>query len=92
MSIVDEERLLTDEERETYRQLLKRYDYKPYHFLVEVHEDQGPIDMNDINYVIILKIKVIAIQDDIEKVYYSELNSRTWLSEFESDLSNLSFG
>lgn len=88
MSIVDEKRLLTDDECEIYQQLLKLHDYKPYHFLLEVIEDQCFIDMNDINYVIMLKIKITAIHDDIEKIYYSESNSQTWLSEFENDLRN----
>jgi hypothetical protein len=88
MSIVDEENLLTDEEQKAFEQLLKLHGYEPYHFLVEVTEDQGTIDMNDINYVIILKVKVTHVQNDISNTYYSQLGSRTWISEFEDDLLN----
>lgn len=88
MPIVDEEKLLNDEEHAVYHQLLQLHGYKPYHFLVEVTEDQGTIDMNDIDYVIILKIKAIHVPNDKSNTYYSQLNSRTWLSEFENDLKN----
>jgi hypothetical protein len=88
MSVIDEEHLLTNEEREAYQQLLKLLGYEPYHFVVEVTEDQGPMDMNDINYVIILKVKVIHVENNRSKTYISQLGSRTWISEFENDLLN----
>ena len=88
MSVVDEEKLLSDEEYHAYGQLLKLHGYEPYHFLVEVTEDQGPIDMNDINYIIILKIQVTHVQNDISNTYFSKLGSRTWIAEFEDDLNN----
>lgn len=88
MSIIDEENLLKNEDREVYHQLLRLHGYKPYHFLVEVTEDQGPMDMNDIDYVIILKIKVTHVPNDVSNTYFSQLDSGTWLSEFEGDLKN----
>lgn len=88
MSILDEERLLTDEEREVYQELLKFHGYEPHHFLVEVAEDQDAMDMNDINYVIILKVKVIHMKNHISNIYFSKLGSETWISEFEEDLQN----
>lgn len=91
MSIIDEEKLLTDEERKAYQQLLKLHGYEPYHFLVEVTEDQNVIDMNDINYIIILNIKVTHVQNDISNTYFSRLGSQTWISEFENDLHNKYF-
>ncbi|MBA3813613.1 MAG: hypothetical protein H0X26_03850 [Alphaproteobacteria bacterium] len=86
MSIVDEERLLSTEEQKAYQLLLELHGYEPYQFLVEVTEDQRPIDMNDINYVIILKIKVTHLGTDRSKTYISKLGSRTWVYEFEDDL------
>lgn len=88
MSIVDEKRLLTNKERESYQQLLKLYGLEAYHFLVEVTEDQNPIDMNDINYFIILKVKVTHVQNNISNTYFSQLASSTWVSEFQDDLQN----
>jgi hypothetical protein len=88
MPIIDEGKLLTDEELKTYNQLLQLHSYKPYHFLVEVTEDQDPMDMNDIDYVIILKIKVTHVQNDISNTYLSRLDSGTWLSELENDFKN----
>ncbi len=92
MAIVDEERLLKDEERKSYQQLLKLHGYEPYHFLVEVIEDQGTIDMNDMNYVVILKVQVTHIQNDISNTYSSRFGSQTWLAEFEDDLHNKYYG
>ena len=86
MSIVDEKKLLTDEEHTAYEQLLKLHGFKPYHFLIEVTEDQNPLDMNDINYVIILKIKVTQVENNKSNTYFSQLGSRTWLDEWEEDL------
>jgi len=88
MSIVDEKKLLTNEERESYQQLLKLYNYELFHFLVEVTEDQNPIDMNDINYVIILKIKVTHVQNNLSNTYFSQLGSSIWISELEHDFQN----
>lgn len=86
MSIVDEKNLLTNEELNAYNQLLKLHGYEPHHFLVEVTEDQGPIDMNDINYVIILKVQITHVQNDISNTYYSQVGSHIWVSELEDDL------
>lgn len=88
MSVVDEKKLLQNEELKAYEQLLKLHGYAPYHFLVEVTEDQGPMDMNDINYIIILKVKVTQVKNGISNTYISQLGSRTWLSEFEDDINN----
>lgn len=88
MPIVDEDKLLKHEEQVIYNQLLELHNYKPSHFLVEVTEDQEQIDMNDIDYVIMLKIKITHVPNDRSNTYYSQLDSRIWLSEFESDLKN----
>lgn len=86
MSIVDEGKLLTGEERKAYQQLLKLHGYADYQFLVEVKEDQTLIDMNDINYVIILNVKVKNVRSNISNTYFSQSGSQTWISEFEHDL------
>jgi hypothetical protein len=86
MSIVDEGKLLTDEERKAYQQLLKLHGYAEHHFLVEVKEDQTLIDMNDINYVIILNVNVKNVRSNISNTYFSQSGSQTWISEFEHDL------
>ena len=86
MSIIDEERLLTDEEQAAYHQLLKLHGFEPHHFLLEVTEDQGPMDMNDITYIIILKVKAKNVENNKYNTYISQLGSRTWLSELEDDL------
>ena len=88
MSIVDEKKLFTDEEHKSYEQLLQLYGVKPFHFLVEVTEDQNTIDMNDLNYVIILKVKITHVQNNISNTYFSQLGSGTWVAEFEADLQN----
>lgn len=92
MSIVDEKKLLLDEEHKLYHQLLKLYGEKPYHFIIEVSEDQNPMDMNDINYIIILKVKVTHTQKNISNTYFTQLGSQIWLAEFEQDLQNKYFG
>jgi len=91
MSTIDEKKLLTDEEREDCKRLLKLYDFKPHDFLFEVTEDQGPMDMNDLKYIIILKVKVIRIKNNKAQTYFSQLGSKTWIAEFEHDLQNKYF-
>src|SRR5438552_7010091 len=88
MAIVDEKHFLTHEEHEHYTQLLKLHSYKPHHLLVEIKEDQSPMDMNDMDYVIILKVKVTNVDNGVSNTYLSKLGSQTWLSELESDLNH----
>lgn len=88
MSILDDEHLLTRAEQKGYQDLLELHSYKNYDFLLEVTEDQQQIDMNDIDYVIILKINVKNLESGVENTYYSKLNSQTWLTDFERDLMN----
>jgi hypothetical protein len=86
MSIIDDEHLLTRSEEKGYQDLLKLHNYKAHDFLVEVTEDQQQMDMNDLDYVIILKINVKNLESGIENTYFSKLNSQTWLTDFERDL------
>lgn len=86
MAIVDEKNFLTPEEHKMYKQLIKRNHYKPNHLLVEVTEDQAPMDMNDMDYIIILNIKITNVETGKSNTYFSKLGSETWLSEFEQDL------
>ena len=86
MSIIDEKELLTDEEKKAYLQLLKQYGYAPHDFLAEVTEDQAPMDMNDMDYVIILNVKVTHKGKDLSHTYVSKFGSGTWIAEFENDL------
>jgi len=88
MSILDESNLLSDEERKVYLRLLKLHGHEPHHFLLEVVEDQGAMDMNDINYVIIVKTKATHVKSQKSKTYVSRAGSATWLAEFEDDLKN----
>ena len=88
MAIIDENQLLSEEERKTYHRLLKLHGHEPHHFLLEVEEDQGSMDMNDINYVIIIKTKATHLKNQKSKLYLSRSGSATWLAEFEDDLKN----
>lgn len=88
MAIVDEKNFLTPEEHTIFKKLLKIHGYEPYHLLVEINEDQAPMDMNDMDYVIILKVKVTNVENGISNTYLSKLGSQTWLSELELDLQN----
>ena len=86
MPIIDTDNLLTEEEREAYHQLLKLHGFEPHHFLIEVTEDQRPLDMNDMEYVVILNVKITHLQHDVSNTYISQFGSGTWISEFEDDL------
>lgn len=88
MAILDENDLLPEEERKTYHRLLKLHGHEPHHFDLEVTEDQGSIDMNDINYVIIIRTKATHVKNQKSKIYLSRAGSATWLAEFEEDLKN----
>ena len=88
MTFVDEKKLLSKEEHAAYLHHLKLHGYEPHQFRVEVTEDQEPMDMNDIDYVIILNIKATYLENNISNTYISKLGSQTWISEFEDDLLN----
>ena len=91
MGIVDEDKFLTEEELKEYYRLLKRYGFAPHHFVLEITEDQTPMDMNDINYVVILKIQATHTQSKKSRIYENRARSGTWLTEFEEDLNNAYF-
>ncbi len=86
MTILDKANLLSEEERKSYHRVLSLHGHTPDHFLLEIEEDQGPMDMNDINYVIIVKAKATHLGHQKSKTYYGRAGSGTWLAEFEKDL------
>jgi hypothetical protein len=88
MAIVDENSLLSEDERESYFNLLSAHGHEPHHFLLEVIEDQSPMDMNDMDYVIIVKAKATHLAHQKSKTYTSKSGSGTWLAEFEDDLKS----
>ena len=88
MAILDENSLLSEEERKIYQHLLKSHGYKLHHFFLEIKEDQSPMDMNDINYIIIIRTKATHIKHQKSKNYTSRAGSGAWLTEFEQDLEN----
>ena len=86
MTILDESSLLPEEERKSYKHILRLHGHELDHFLLEVAEDQRAMDMNDIQYVIIVKTKATHVKNQKTKTYYSRASSGTWLTEFEDDL------
>ena len=86
MGIIDENNLLSEEELASYHALLKTHGHEPHHFILEVSEDQSSMDMNDINYVIIVKTKATHLEHQRSKTYLSRSGSGMWLAEFEDDL------
>lgn len=86
MIILVENNILSQKERRIYQRLIEQYGYDLSHFLLEVEEDQEIMDMNDINYVIIVKLKLTHLKHEKTKIYLSRSNSGIWLAEFESDL------
>lgn len=86
MTIRDKNNLLSEEERQSYHRLLTIHGYELHHFFLEVLEDQTPMDMNDMSYVVIIKTKATHLKHEKSKTYVSRAGSGTWLSEFEEDL------
>ncbi|MBS0271285.1 MAG: hypothetical protein JSR85_01385 [Proteobacteria bacterium] len=86
MAILDENDLLTEDERAAYLDLLRLHGHESHHFVLEVEEDQDTMDMNDLNYVIIVKVKATHVGHEKSKIYRSEAGAGTWLEEFEQDL------
>lgn len=86
MPILNENGLLSDEERETFHRILKNHNHHPDHFLIEVMEDQKSMDMNDLSYVVIVSTKATHLGSEKSKTYYSRAKSGTWLAEFEHDI------
>lgn len=88
MGIVDEDDFLTEEDHKRYEALLKRYGFKDYDFVIEVTEDQLPMDMNDLRYIVTLKVQVTHTKTQKNRLYESPAEGGTWLTEFEEDLDN----
>lgn len=86
MDILDENNLLSEQERQMYHALLKTHGHEPHHFVLEVREDQSLADMNDIQYVIIVQAQATHVKSQKSKTYTSRAGSGTWLAEFEEDL------
>ncbi len=86
MAILDENNLLTEDERVTYLGFLNLQGHELHHFVLEVEEDQDAMDMNDINYVIIVKVKATHVNHEKSKIYRSQAGTGVWLEEFEQDL------
>ncbi|HUX78989.1 MAG TPA: hypothetical protein VMW10_04490 [Alphaproteobacteria bacterium] len=86
MTILDSAGLLSEEEKTSYHSVLKLHGHESDHFLLEVEEDQGSIDMNDLDYVVIIKTKATHVGHQKTKAYFSRAGSATWLTEFEEDL------
>ena len=86
MAILDQNNLLSTEEHKAYASLLKLHGHDLHHFLLEVEEDQRAMDMNDLNYVVIVRIKANHVKQGTSNVYYSRAGSGTWLEEFDEDL------
>lgn len=86
MAIIDRNNFLSESEQSQYEKLLNKYGHRKDDFLLEIVEDQGPMDMNDINYVIIIKTKATHIPHQKSKTYLGSAGSGTWLSQFEEDL------
>ena len=91
MDILDESNLLTEAEKGAYVRLLKNHGYEPKDFRLSVTEDQKPMDMNDLNYVIVVKIKATHVKSHKTKIYESRSGSGIWLGELEEDLSTGEF-
>lgn len=88
MPIINESKLLSEKEKETYERLLKAQGYKPEHFLLEVYEDQASMDMNDLSYVIIVNTKATHLKHQKTRTYRSRAGSGAWLTDFEKDLKS----
>lgn len=88
MSIIDESKFLSDDEWKAYEKLLTVHGHKSHHFVLEVIEDQRSMDMNDMNYVIIIKTIATHLKSQKSKTYYSRAGTGTWLTELDQDLKN----
>ena len=88
MPILDENGLLSEKETKAYAALLKTHGHELDHFQLEIVEDQESMDMNDLNYVIIVKTTATHLELQKSKSYRSQASAGTWLAEFEKDLKN----
>jgi hypothetical protein len=87
MEILDEGHFLTEGEKKTYYHLLQTHGFKPQEFKLKVSEDQRPMDINDLSYVVVVKIKAIYVKDHLTRTYENVEGSGLWLTEFEEDLN-----
>lgn len=86
MGIVDQDNFLSKEEREIYNKLLDRYGFKPTDFVLEITEDQEAVDMNDMVYIVLIKVRATSLKNHKSKTYEDRIDAKTWLDEFEADL------
>lgn len=91
MAILDQNDLLSQQEREDYHVLLKTHGHESHDFLLEVKEDQSALDMNDIQYLVVIKTIATHLKSEKSKIYTSRAGSGTWLVQFEEDLKNRYF-
>ncbi len=88
MPILDEDNLLTEQELKNFLRILSIHNKLPEHFLLEILEDQQSMDMNDLNYVVIISTRATHLANEKTKTYSSPANSGTWLAEFEQDMQS----
>ena len=80
--------LLKSHEVETYNKILWVYGHLPENFRIKVEEDQSGMDMNDLNYKIIITVETTYLPTKKMQTYRCPQGSSLWLENFENDLKS----
>lgn len=86
MSLIDKEKLLPNEDIVAYKAMLKSYGIPQADFEIHVAEDQDEIDMEDLDYVVMLYITISHKPTGIHKTYCVAQDSDVWIHEWSQDI------
>lgn len=86
--VVDISNFLKAHELEVYNKLLWTYGHLPENFHIRVEEDQSDMDMNDLNYKIIIIVETTYLPTKKSKTYSCPQGSGLWIENFEDDLKS----
>lgn len=86
--VYDVSRLLKDHELAVYNKLLWTYGHLPENFQIKVEEDQSGMDMNDLNYKIIITVETVYLPTKKAQTYTCPQGSGLWIESLEEDLKS----
>lgn len=84
----DVSHFLKDHELEVFNKLLWTYGHLPENFQITVEEDQSDLDMNDLNYKVIITVETVYLPTKKSKTYRCPQGSGLWIERLEEDLKS----
>lgn len=89
MEITDQEHFISETDWQDFKEVLQKQHLSPHDFSIEITEDQDEMSMEDLEYVIMLYVKITYLPSAKTRTYISPQNSGLWIKELEDDLDFL---